>query len=781
MRGLNRISRLLLRLILRPTVQGRQYLRPDANTLFVIETERYTHRILLIEQLRLQGNSLPEQKILCAAHGHQDDLRNRIEAQIEKLEFLPSEQDINIVPISVYHGRMPRRETSFLNLLYAESWSKAGAFGRLMQLLVNGRQTLIQVDPPLSLKQLQEELPHQPAGVIAHKAVRVFHHHFYRRRLAIIGPTLSHRSNLFKVILREPAVKEIIEETAAEQDNPVELIRADAKNLLKGIAANFSPATARILASLLGIFWKKTYRKIHVIGIEKVQRCAPEHQLVYLPCHRSHMDYVMLSWNLYRHGLMIPHIAAGDNLNVPILGSILKRGGAIFMRRSFRGDPLYTQLFNRYLCAMSNRGHSLEYFIEGGRSRTGRLLPAKTGLLRITLENHLLNPEKPVALIPVWISYDKLVENKSYQKELQGEKKTSESFLGLIKTLKLFRHRFGDAALSFGEPLLLQQATRDMPHIHATSEESIKPAVHELTQHISQQVLQRINQSAYANQTALLATLLLANPKSHHQITDLCSQTTALISLLKALPNAPAAIADGEVNSWIAQAAKRQQLSISEDNVFLSGSQAQEMTFYRNQLHHITMLPGLYLLLTKRYPKPLPQTLPRLLKTLYPYLQAELYLPWNNTELTTVFKQIRMRLEKRGLITRDGAMLRVSSSPLALTLMQTAEPILLRYYIVFRLLSDGAAMPEADLISESQRIAANLHQQFGFNSPEYSDERALKIFIDTLISQSVFLRKKGLKQSLISCQAESASLIKRAKQILNPHYTDLIEKDLHPR
>ncbi len=616
MRGLNRISRLLLRLIVHPTVQGRQYLRPDANTLFVIETERYTHRILLIEQLRLQGNSLPEQKILCAAHGHQDDLRNRIEAQIEKLEFLPSEQDINIVPISVYHGRMPRRETSFLNLLYAESWSKAGAFGRLMQLLVNGRQTLIQVDPPLSLKQLQEELPHQPAGVIAHKAVRVFHHHFYRRRLAIIGPTLSHRSNLFKVILREPAVKEIIEETAAEQDNPVELIRADAKNLLKGIAANFSPATARILASLLGIFWKKTYRKIHVIGIDKVQRCAPEHQLVYLPCHRSHMDYVMLSWNLYRHGLMIPHIAAGDNLNVPILGSILKRGGAIFMRRSFRGDPLYTQLFNRYLCAMSNRGHSLEYFIEGGRSRTGRLLPAKTGLLRITLENHLLNPEKPVALIPVWISYDKLVENKSYQKELQGEKKTSESFLGLIKTLKLFRHRFGDAALSFGEPLLLQQATRDMPHIHATSEESIKPAVHELTQHISQQVLQRINQSAYANQTALLATLLLANPKSHHQITDLCSQTTALISLLKALPNAPAAIADGEVNSWIAQAAKRQQLSISEDNVFLSGSQAQEMTFYRNQLHHITMLPGLYLLLTKRYPKPLPQTLPRLLKTL---------------------------------------------------------------------------------------------------------------------------------------------------------------------
>ena len=774
MRGLNRISRFFLRLIVHPTVQGRRHLTPSTNTLFVIETERYIHRLLLIEQLRLQDNSMPEQQILCAAHGHQDDLCNRIEAQIDKLEFLSSDKDINIVPISIYHGRMPRRETSFLNLLYAERWGKAGTFGRIMQLLVNGHQTLIQVDPPLSLRQLKKESPHQPAGVIAHKAVRVFHHHFYLRRQAIIGPNLSHRSNLFKLILREPQVKEVIDKTATKQDCSVELVRTDAKNLLKGIAANFSPITARILASLLALFWKNTYRDIQVVGIEQVQRCAPEHQLVYLPCHRSHMDYVLLSWNLYRHGLMVPHIAAGDNLNVPILGSILKRGGAIFMRRSFHSDPLYRRLFASYLSALANRGHSLEYFIEGGRSRTGRLLPAKMGLLSMTLENHLLNPEKPVALVPVWISYDKLVESKSYQRELSGEQKSNESFLGLIKTLKLFRHRFGDAALSFGEPLLLQQALNDMPHITAKSP---KARLNHMTRHISQQVLRRINQSAYANQTALLATLLLANPKIHLQITELGSQINTLTSLLKALPNAPAAIAQGDIVDWVTLAAKRQQLSISEDNVYLSSTQAQEMTFYRNQLHHITLLPGLYLLLTKRYPKPLPQTLPRLLKTLYPYLQAELFLPWDDAELVTVFKQIRMRLEKRGLITRDGAMMRVSESPLAIALMQNAEPILLRYYIVFRLLADGTSMAAIDLINESQRIATHLHRQFGFNSMEYADKDVLSTFIDTLISQSVFIKQGGM----IQCQAESAPLIKRAKQILNPHYITLIEKALHPR
>ncbi|SIS89861.1 glycerol-3-phosphate 1-O-acyltransferase PlsB [Neptunomonas antarctica] len=797
MRGLNRISRLILRLLVRPTIQGRQHLKPSHNTLFVIETARYTDRLLLIEHLRLQGNTLPEQKILCAAHNQNEDLRNRIEAQIDKLGFLDADNDINIVPISIYYGRLPQRETSCLNLLYAKIWSKAGPFGRFMQLLLNGRQTLIQVDAPLSLRHLKKDSSHQPAGVIAHKAVRVFHNHFYRRRQAIMGPDLSHRRTLIKLILQDAHVKEAINLTATKNSHSTEQVLAEANTLLEEIAADFSPTTVRILAPLLSFFWKKAYKSVHIVGIERVQNCAPDHHLVYLPCHRSHIDYVMLSWSLYQHGLMIPHIAAGDNLNVPILGSILKRGGAIFMRRSFKNDLLYAQLFKSYLFFMANRGHSLEYFIEGGRSRTGRLLPAKTGLLSMTLENHLQHPEKPVALIPVWISYDKLIESKSYQQELSGGLKRKESFLGLLKTLKQFRHRFGDAALSFGEPILLKTALQETPYnisLHASQpiskdmsdnlsekepqqEIAAKPTLHDMTQHISQQVLQGINQSAYVNQTALLATLMLANPKQIFNTTELANQTKDLASLLKALPNPPAAIATGAVDEWVTEALKRKQLSQSGNDIFLSEMQAQEMTFYRNQLHHITLLPGLYLLLTKRYSRPLPQTLPRLLSTIYPYLKAELFLPWSGAEVTSACKQIRLRLEKRGMITRNGGLMCVTETPLTIALMRTAEPILLRYYIVFRLLSDGTAMSMDDLISESQRIAVHLHHHFGFNSPEYSDERVLTVFIKALISRSVFAKQADQ----VSCRIESSALLKRARQILNPHYISVVEKALHPR
>ncbi len=765
MRGFYWLSQLIVKLFVRSDVQGSDYLAPCPNTLYVLETSRYSHRFLVIEQLRKAGNTLPEQKMLSAAHDQQESLRGRLESQVERLEFLADDEDIHIIPVSIYHGRMPQRETSLLNLLYAETWDKAGIIGRMMQLLINGRQTLIQIDPPLSLKQLKQESPHQPAGVVAHKAARVFHAHFHRRRQAIIGPDLSHRRTLIKLILNAPEVKQAIQAEASRTSHSLASIEQLAAQNLEGIAANFSPTTARLLAPLLGFFWRKVYKKMHIAGIEKVQACAPDHQLVYLPCHRSHMDYVMLSWSLYQHGLMIPHIAAGDNLNAPILGSILKRGGAIFMRRRFNNDQLYTQLFKSYLSYMASRGHSLEYFIEGGRSRTGRLLPAKTGLLSMTLEDHLRKRGKPVALVPIWISYDKLVESKSYRQELQGEQKQGESFWGLLKTLKMFNTRFGDASLSFGEPILLQDAYRKTQDLKTN------------THFIGNEVLSRINKATWVNETALIATILLASPKRAFSIESMVEQLTLLSVLLKRLPNAPAGIAKGDPSDWLYNAAQRKQLSLEDGEVFLYEDQAQEMAFYRNQLHHLTLLPGLYLLLASRYPKPMPHTLPRLLTPLYPYLKAELCLPWCSEELSPALKKIRINLEKRGLLIRQTKYLEVSDQSLAYVLMQTAEPVLLRYYLVFRLLATGHQLTKQGVIEESQRIAASLHRQFGFHSPEYSDKNVLNVFVDTLLEQHVLAEASQRLISLINNDA----LLKRAHQILNPQHTAWIEHALTPR
>ena len=141
---------------------------------------------------------------------------------------------------------------------------------------------------------------------------------------------------------------------------------------------------------------------------------SESHTLVYVPSHRSHIDYMALSYSLYEAGLMTPHIAAGDNLNLPMLGNFLRGSGAFFMRRTFREDPLYSAIFSEYVHKLLYKGHCIEFFPEGGRSRTGRLLRAKYGLLKLCLESHLTDLPKPIAFVPVYFGYEKILEANTY-------------------------------------------------------------------------------------------------------------------------------------------------------------------------------------------------------------------------------------------------------------------------------------------------------------------------------------------------------------------------------
>ena len=176
--------------------------------------------------------------------------------------------------------------------------------------------------------------------------------------------------------------------------------------------------------------WTRLYDGIEFQHVDTLQQVAEGNEIVYVPCHRSHMDYLLLSYAIYQRGYAVPHIAAGLNLNLPIVGRFLRKGGAFFIRRSFRGNALYTVVFMKYLAAMMARGHSLEYFIEGGRSRTGRLRPPMTGMLSMTVRSYLREPRRPVVFVPVYFGYERIVEGPTYIGELSGRPKEKESILG---------------------------------------------------------------------------------------------------------------------------------------------------------------------------------------------------------------------------------------------------------------------------------------------------------------------------------------------------------------
>ncbi len=181
-------------------------------------------------------------------------------------------------------------------------------------------------------------------------------------------------------------------------------------------------------------------------------------EIIYVPCHRSHMDYLLLSYVIYRKGFAVPHVAAGINLNLPVIGRFLRKGGAFFLRRTFKGDAVYAAVFAKYLGFMMARGHPLEYFIEGGRSRTGRLLSPRTGMLSMTVRAYLRDPKRPVVFMPVYFGYERIVEGRTYIGELSGQPKEKESVFGLLKaTVSVLRSKLGKVHVNLGQPIALDE------------------------------------------------------------------------------------------------------------------------------------------------------------------------------------------------------------------------------------------------------------------------------------------------------------------------------------
>ncbi|MBY4679003.1 1-acyl-sn-glycerol-3-phosphate acyltransferase [Marinobacterium arenosum] len=747
----------LLRLLVRPQIVGRAQLRPANSTrYYLLEHARSEHRLLLTRLLQQQGISLHPEQLLYANSGGLAPLREHLLPLIRRQQQSP-EQPIEIVPVVIYHGRLPSKPPRGFKWFYRESWQPPDRLSRLLQLLVHGRDTLIQFDQPLRLPDLA---PLDDTTGCARKAARILKTHFQLRRKAAIGPDLSHRRTLIELVIRHPEVQAELDRQQRESGQSRLSLEQQSRQTLMQIAANFNPHTARALGWLLDWLWPRLYSRIHVCGIEPVQQRALNHQLVYLPCHRSHLDYVLLSWALHRHGLMLPHIAAGENLNLPIIGRILKQGGAIFMRRRFQGDRLYYALYKAYLAQMSHRGHALEYFIEGGRSRTGRLLPPKTGLLSMTLDSYRSDPGQPVALVPVWIGYDRLPESSSYSRELAGEGKTPESLRSALGALKRLRQRYGEVVLSFGEPL---------PLAELPAEQSLS----EVTGQVAQQVMCRINSAALPTRSALLATVLLGwsgEPLDSSRTGELLRQLNQL------LERGGIPVPTGLPSAWLMEFWQIGLIGLRHNRIELQQSQRLELGFYRNQLLHQLILPGLWLLLAQRL-GPLPsQTVNRIIHRLYPYLQAELFLP-DSSELTAQLRRWRDSLAAQGLIEQRDKRWQCLETPLAALLCRTVEPVLARYYLMLRLLARYRTIDRQELIEESRQRALELHRLFGFRSPEYGARELYSGFIDSLIQQRII----RADDQQLACQRDPTAMLRQAEKVLLPQLKAELDRQLNEK
>lgn len=659
------------------------------------------------------------------------------------------ELDVQIVPVSVFWGRAPDKERSLLKLWLGDTWAVRGPLRTLITIAFNGRSTFIQFSKPLSLRALLNE----GTGIerTVHKTSRLLRVHFRQERAAAIGPDLSHRRTLVHKLINRPLVDKAIQAHMEETGLTRELVEQKALDYGDEIASNQSYTTIRILDAVLTWVWNKIYNGVKVNNIQNLKDHHQDHEVIYLPCHRSHIDYLLLSYVLYKQGFATPQIAAGINLNLPFIGSILRRGGAFFMRRSFKDNPLYAAVFDEYLHSIFTQGYSAEYFVEGGRSRTGRMLQPRAGMLAMTLRSYLRDSSKPILLMPVYIGYEKIFEASSYVRELKGKAKKKESVIGLIRTLKSLRKNFGMAHVNFGNPIFLtDHLNQQVPEWKTldTGEDFRPPWVKPVVNQLSNAVVTQINAAAVVTPINLIATVLLASSRQAMTETALLEQTEAYKGILLAHPySSLIVLPEGNASDWLKYAESLRCVSRIQhpmgDILSLDETNAILLSYFRNNIQHLFALPSmLACFFVSNYRMSEQQTL-KLGKALYHYLKAELFLHWDEDSIETeikawlgIFKDKHL-LREVELGVYERPYINANEYLLLASLSQSVIQVLERYFITISTLTHAGSgtITQSELALKCSQMAHRVAILYGLSTPDFSDKSTFRDMISQLIAR----------------------------------------------
>ncbi|MCW7753031.1 1-acyl-sn-glycerol-3-phosphate acyltransferase [Desulfobotulus sp. H1] len=390
-------------------------------------------------------------------------LKSRTDSIAHLLDMQKSgKEPIYILPQTLFFGINPHRDTpSILDILFGSA-EEPGKIRRLITLIrKNNSKVFVDFSDPVCLREflLEPEVQGLSSENQALLLRRRLHEIFTLHRQSITGPVLKKRAELIESILTSKKVQQILEEEVNETGKSLQSVRKKAKDYLDEIAANYSMGWIKTYDIVLTWMLKNIFEGISVDqeGLAKVRKAAKKGPLILVPCHKSHLDYLILSYLFHHNKMPCPHIAAGKNLSFWPLGPIFRGGGAFFLRRTFKGDRLYSRIFSSYVEKLLSEGFNLEFFIEGGRSRTGKLLSPKMGLLSQTLNAYGQAVSPELSIVPISIGYDRVLEEKSYLHELGGGEKKPESMGELVKARKSLKVRYGKVYVNFDSPISLNQ------------------------------------------------------------------------------------------------------------------------------------------------------------------------------------------------------------------------------------------------------------------------------------------------------------------------------------
>ncbi len=738
---------------------------PDVPFVYVLSSESTVSRSILWEEIkrgnlpkpvdisqdfRLNKSILASEQTLGFWNRKTDykEFEFQLTGAIEEIQKDPKKQ-LQLIPISVFLGRAPDKDHGFFKVIFSEKWGITGRFRKFFSFLVHGKHTLVRLSQPILIN---ESLDNQEGPVkLAHKLSRVLRLHNNRVKTAVVGRDLSHRRTIAKNIIKRPIVQKEIASYAERSKIPIEKAQKEAQKIIREIAADYSYSSIKFMSGIFRWFWTKVYDGVKLNFFDEFRNLTTEKEIIYTPCHRSHIDYLILSYSLYERGIVPPHIAAGINLNLPLVGRVLRGSGAFFLRRSFN-SVLYSTIFSEYLSSLIAHGVSIEYFIEGTRSRTGRLLHPKAGMLAMTVRSYLNERSKPLVFVPSSLNYEKLMEGASYKNELGGKGKKKESIGGLFKTIKLLKEDYGRLTVNFSEPIELDEILDK----HQPDWRNIKLDVKEkprwfknVVSEAGTEILTHINQASHVNPINLLAVTLLSTPNRAASEENLKSQIKLYKKIILDLPysdrtTVTTLTVDEIIEKGIFLGFIQRVKHSLGDVIQVKDDMGVLMTYYRNNVLHLFAASSfIAMFFVNDLKRPRKEVL-RMMAIVYPFIKNELFLQWSREEFVEYGRKTIKLLKELDLLVsvgrnlerhKGGSLQAAELRVLANALMQTYE----RFFIVIALLKKRGSgnLTSNELESLCHQVASQLSLLYEFNSPDFFDKNLFRQFISVLKQEQI--------------------------------------------
>jgi glycerol-3-phosphate O-acyltransferase len=715
---------------------------PSPNESFDFCGKRYSHRFVVLRPLVgiLFRRRSPEGS-------------GRLRQLVDKATR--NRKELLLVPVAIYWGRSPDKEGSFFKLLFSENWDVVGRTRKFFATLLVGRDTLLRFSHPLPISAILEG--GVEPSLAFRKVSRILRVHFRQRRAATVGPDLSNRRTIARQVLLSESVRRVIDAEAGADDKKRAKLEKKAHDYVFEIASDVSHVTIRVLLRILRRLWNQIYDGIELQHADRLHDVAKDKVIVYVPCHRSHFDYLLLSYICYSQGLQLPHIAAGINLNLPVIGRILRRGGAFFLRRTFKGNRLYATVFDAYVRQLLARGYSMEYFIEGGRSRTGRLLAPKGGMLAMTVGAYVNNPKRPVVFAPVYFGYEKLIEGNSFISELEGAEKQKESLLGLVRSVKSLREDFGRVYVNIGEPLelnaILDEMKPDWREQGGMNGE--RPQwLSEVVDRLGRDIMTGVNAAAAVTPISLLAYVMLSTPRQRIGENELRRQLQLSLNLLGRFRYSDSVtVPDWDPDRIIRHGEKLGAISRRAhpmgDMFSMEERTAVLMTYFRNNILHLLAVPAAVASCFIQGRELERAELQRLVKLIFPFMRKELCLPWGDDEIdgitsaaidALVAEGLLTALKRRKILKRPPA----GSAPAYQLLMlgQSTVPMIQRFYLAIAILVQhgSGSLSRAELEQKCELSAERLSMIYGLHSPDFFNRSLFHDYVRMLLDLDVLRR-----------------------------------------